>query len=347
MPDQTNLMPIRPKLWTLELRVRYIEFVSRYQIEWPVADPFAEAFHSLRMTGLFYCRSELTAPWGLWMPPMPGSLWFHAVTAGRCTLAVDGTASITLAPGAFTLITQGTGHFLRTEKSAETPNVLDIPHEMVSERYALLRHGGGGEACTLICGVVRLDHHVAQDLLRVLPPVIHADAFSESQTEWMASALKLMAFEAREISTGGETVITRLADILVIQAIRSWLARDPAATTGWLGALQDRQVGRALALIHRQPEHAWTVASLAQNTGMSRSAFAMRFRALVGQSPLQYLTAVRLRIADQLLNADKRLTVGELAGKLGYQSEAAFHRVYKRKRGVSPGEARRAENRRT
>lgn len=334
-------MPNRPEAWTDDEQVRYSQEVSRYQIQWPLADPFAEAFHSLRMTGMFYCRSELTAPWGLSMPPMPGSLWFHAVTAGRCTLEADDSAPITLSPGAFSLITQGTGHILRTEHATETPNVLDVPHEMVSERYALLRYGGGGQGCTLICGVVRLDHQVAQDLLRVLPPVLHADAFSESQAEWMASALKLMAFEAREISTGGETVITRLADILVIQAIRSWLARDPAATTGWLGALQHRQVGRALAHIHREPQQNWTVATLAEKAGMSRSAFAVRFQTLVGQSPMQYVTAVRLKIADQLLHAGNGLTIGEVAGKLGYQSEAAFHRVFKRKRGLSPGAARR------
>ena len=150
-----------------------------------------------------------------------------------------------------------------------------------------------------------------------------------------------MAAEARELRPGGETVITRLADILVIQAIRSWIARDPAARTGWLGALRDAKIGRAIALIHRDPARDWTLASLAAEVAMSRSAFAARFTELVGEPAMHYLGRWRMYVGADLAEGGER-ALGDVAGRLGYQSEAAFSRAFKRFMGISPGAARRA-----
>ena len=150
----------------------------------------------------------------------------------------------------------------------------------------------------------------------------------------MQSTMHLMAVEARQQSPGGETIVARLADILVVQAIRSWLGTDPAATKERLGALQDHQIGRCLAAIHREPAHNWTVRSLAAVAAMSRSAFAARFAELVGHTPLESLTEVRMRAASKLLTTEKRLTNGEVAARLGYQSEAAFNRAFKRMYGI-------------
>jgi AraC-like DNA-binding protein len=136
-------------------------------------------------------------------------------------------------------------------------------------------------------------------------------------------------------------VITRLADVLVIQAIRSWIEQDPAAQTGWLGALRDQQIGRALTLIHHDPARPWTVASLAHEVAMSRSAFAARFTELVGEPPMHYLARWRMSVALNWLKTDGA-ALGELALRLGYQSEAAFSRAFKRFIGVSPGAVRRS-----
>lgn len=160
------------------------------------------------------------------------------------------------------------------------------------------------------------------------------------QMDWMQSTLRLMAAEAKELRPGGETVITRLADILVIQAIRSWIQEDPAAQSGWLGALQDNQIGRVIALIHRDPGRPWTVASLATEVAMSRSAFAARFTELVGEPAMHYVARWRMRVALVWLKEDSA-ALGELASRLGYQSEAAFSRAFKRFIGISPGAVRR------
>ena len=187
--------------------------------------------------------------------------------------------------------------------------------------------------------MVRFDDPVALQLVRLLPSIIRIEASSSPEMDWIQSTLRYMAAEARELRPGGETVITRLADILVIQAIRSWIAQDPAAQKGWLGALRDKQIGRAISLIHRNPDHPWTVASLASEVAMSRSAFAARFTELVGEPAMHYVARWRMRLALTWLNED-RVTLAELASRLGYQSEAAFSRAFKRFNGISPGAVR-------
>jgi AraC-like DNA-binding protein len=149
-----------------------------------------------------------------------------------------------------------------------------------------------------------------------------------------------MAAEARELWPGGEAVLTRLGDILVIQALRSWLETDPGARSGWLGALQDRQIGPAIALIHEQPARTWTVATLADELAMSRSAFAARFTELVGEPVTAYVTRRRMQLAVGALR-DEGATVAELANRLGYRSEAAFSRAFKRVVGTAPATLRR------
>ena len=307
---------------------------------WPTEDPLGEALHFLRMTGSFYCRSELTAPWGMHLPPMPGCLWFHVVTSGRGWLEVDGAPSRLLQPGDLALVPHGEGHRLRSEAGVPTPGILDLHREQVSERYEILRHGRGGESTGMICGAVTFDHPAAHNLVRLLPRLMHIEAIGPLQSEWMLSTLRLMAAEARALRPGGETVITRLADILIIQAIRSWIETDPAAQTGWLGALRDHQIGHAIAMIHRDPARNWTVASLADAVAMSRSAFSARFTDLVDEPAMRYVTRQRMQLAMSWL-AEETATVGEAAERLGYASEAAFSRAFKRSTGTSPGAVRR------
>ncbi|MEO7911518.1 MAG: AraC family transcriptional regulator [Roseiflexaceae bacterium] len=308
--------------------------------EWTHIDPLGEALHFLRMSGIFYTRSEFTAPWGLELPALGDYLMFHVVTSGRCWLEVEGVEPHLLQPGALALVPHGRGHRLRSEPGAFAAPLFELPREQISERYEILRHGAGGAPTRMVCGSVRFDHPAARHLVTLLPRLICIETWSAPEGEWMASTLRLMGAEAQELLPGGETVITRLADILVIQAIRSWIAADPAAQTGWLGALQDKQIGRALLRIQRDPARAWTVASLASEVAMSRSAFAARFTELVGETPMQYLTRWRMHVALTWLK-EGDAPVSELAGQLGYQSDAAFNRAFKRIIGVSPGAARR------
>jgi AraC-like DNA-binding protein len=310
---------------------------------WPPADPLGEALYVLRLSDSFYSRCEFTAPWALALPAFPGSLMFHVVTAGRCWLEVEGAEPRLLQPGDLGLVPHGEGHRLASAPGVPGPGLFDLPRELVSERYEIIRQGGGGAATSLVCGTVRFDHPAARHLVGVLPSTIAVEAATSPQTEWLQSTLRFMAAEARELRPGGETVITRLADVLVIQAIRAWIEQDPAARTGWLGALRDPQVGRAIALIHRDPARAWSVATLAHEVAMSRSAFAARFAALVGEPPMRYVARWRMHVALTALK-EESATLGELALRLGYRSEAAFSRAFKRFIGVSPGAVRRSSD---
>jgi AraC-like DNA-binding protein len=305
-----------------------------------LADPLGEALHVLRLRGTFYSCCEFRAPWGLVLPPFPGTLMLHVVTSGRCWLEVAGEEPRCLQQGDLALVPHGEGHALVSEPGFAGMHLFDLPREDVSERYEIIRQNGGGAAAGLVCATVRFDHPAARHLVRALPRVITVEAWTSPQTEWIQSTLRFMSVEAAAMRPGGETVITRLADVLVIQAIRAWMEQDPAARTGWLGALRDPQIGRTIALIHGDPARPWTVGSLAHEVAMSRSAFAARFSELVGEPPMHYVTRWRIYTALTWLK-DEEATVGEVAYRLGYQSDAAFSRAFKRIVGVSPGGVRR------
>lgn len=339
MTERRRKMLDRPQAWMNE-RTGCTLGGMEAPDPFPPSDPLGEALHFLRMNGAYYCRSELTAPWGLSLPPMPGYVWFHVVTSGRLWLETGEEEHGWIRLGDLALVPHGEGHVLRSEPGAPAPGILDLERESVSDRYEILRHGEGGAPTSLICGAVRFANPAAGNLIELLPSTIHIEASASPRLEWMQSMLRLMAAEAGELRPGGEAVITRLGDILVIQAIRAWMDSDPAARRGWLGALQDPQIGRAISRIHREPAREWTVASLAHELAMSRSAFAARFTELVEEPVMSYVARWRMQVAVAALQEDNA-TVGQLADRLGYRSEAAFSRAFKRVVGVSPGAIRR------
>jgi len=305
-------------------------------------DPLGEALHLLRLTGTLYCRSELTAPWGVELPAFEDSMMFHIVTSGRCWLEVDGEEPRLLQQGSLALVPHGHGHTIRSSLDDKTVPLFDIPVEQVSERYEVMRYGGAGEFTHLTCGVVRFDHLAGQQLVAQLPQVLQIDSWDNEEGSWLQSTLRFIAREAREFRPGGETVITHLADILIIQAIRAWIDTAPEASKGWLAALRDKHVGKSLTLIHGAPEKNWTLDSLAREVGMSRSGFSARFTNLVGDSAMRYLTHWRMQLAhSQLQQTSDSLAI--ITERVGYQSEVAFCRAFKRTFGVPPGSVRGKE----
>jgi AraC-like DNA-binding protein len=308
---------------------------------WTPSDPLGEALHFLRMNSIFCSRSELSGSWSIALPAMQDCLMFHVVSSGQCWFEAEGVENRLLKPGDFALVPHGKGHILSSQPGMPTTDLFDLPREQISERYEIIRHSNGNDMPTkLICGAVRFSHPAARHLVELLPKIICIESWDSPQMSWIQSTLRLMAAEASELLPGGETVITRLADILVIQAIRSWMEKDPAAQTGWLGALQDKQIGQSILHIHRNPEYKWTVKSLAAKVAMSRSAYAARFKEIVGESPMQYVARWRMNVAQMWIR-EENLSFTEIASRLGYDSEAAFNRAFKRIIGITPGAARR------
>jgi AraC-like DNA-binding protein len=203
------------------------------------------------------------------------------------------------------------------------------------------RHGGSGERTLLLCGGTRFsppDH----PLVEALPETLLIRSGDGDDADWLASTLRVMALEATNPQAGSSTVVTRLVDILVIKAVRSWLQSEQEPADGWLGALRDPHLGRALVAIHRDPAAPWTVQALATEAAMSRASFSVRFTAATGMAPMRYVTRHRMSVATSLMR-EQGLAPAQAAEAVGYGSVAAFSRAYKRARGSTPARARRGD----
>jgi AraC-like DNA-binding protein len=309
------------------------------------ADTLGETLYSLRLNGAVYANSELTAPWGIEMPPMGGMMMFHIVTEGGCWLRFNDNESIYLKPGELAMIPRGEGHCIAHSEDQPCEPFFDIPVTKLSERLEYMRYGGSedgtgeegpGEETRLICGVLGFDHIAGQKLVSQLPQIIHIQCDdADLPCRPLQAMIELMEQEAASLAPGGETVMAQLADIIVIHAIRYWIEHAPEGSKGWLGALEDPKLGKALAAIHAHPETHWTVDRLAEQAGMSRSGFSARFTEVLGTSVKHYLTDWRMNLARMKI-LQSPVTLTELAQDLGYQSEAAFSRAYKRVFGVPP-----------
>ncbi len=307
----------------------------------PAADPLGESLHLLRLTGTLYCRAELTAPWGVEVPPLDSCMVLVVVTAGRCVLETDGTAPRTLDAGSVALLTRGAAHTMRSAAGAPVAPLFEIPVDQVSERYEVMRVDGGGALARVTYAVLCVESASTRRLVEQLPEVIQVDSWGDAAAGAFHDVLRIVAAEAETSRPGGETVMTRLADVLVVQLMRSWLDHAPEARLGWLAALRDPHVGRVLGAVHHAPELPWSLHVLAREARMSRSAFAARFAELVGVPPMRYVTTWRLQVAhDHLTTGAEPLPV--IARQVGYLSEAAFCRAFRREYGVSPGSLRRA-----
>lgn len=310
-------------------------------VPWERRDPLGEVLHLLRMRGSFYSKSDLSAPWGLEMPAFTDTITFHVITEGSCWLTGVDAEAIELRPGDLALVPHGRGHQLLSDPEQRSTARVDLlPQEYTGEHYSSLVYGGGGTWTRLICGIVGFDEPVARHVAQALPRIIVLPASTGLRHEAVQATVRLLTAELSDVRPGGEAVTTRLADVLVVQAIRLWLEDDPAARTGWLGALRDEQIGQALTAIHTRPGRRWTLSALAREAAMSRASFAARFTEVVGTPAMTYLTRWRMQVAHTRLR-EGAVGVRALAEDLGYGSEAAFTRAFSRTTGQTPGAVRR------
>jgi AraC-like DNA-binding protein len=305
-------------------------------------DPLTDILQDLRLESSFYARSDVSAPWGLAFSVKDGPS-FHVIVAGRGFLRID-AERILLHAGDLVLLPHGVDHQLASSSEGPSIPLEALPSERIGHNAALLRSEGDGERSLLICGGVRFAGPMAHPLLELLPRVLllpsEGDQEGKQEDAWLEATLRMLGAEALSLRPGSVAMMTRLADILVLQTIRAWLESDNNRQPGWLGALRDPDIGHALALIHHRAEEPWTVSSLAKEIHLSRSVFSERFSRLVGMPPRQYLTRWRMHLASSWIRED-RLSLSEVAYRLGYSSEAAFSRAFKRHLQVPPGVIRR------
>lgn len=299
-----------------------------------------DVLHLLQLTGTFYCVPELSAPWGIAVPDLDRQLVLIAVTEGACVVEFEDGDDLTLSAGQLLLLPHGRPVNIRDRLRSPLTPLFDIPATRYSPQFETMIHGGGGAVTRMTCGVLKVDHAAADRLVSLLPRSIFLDSFEPGAGTWVQTTLTYLAEEARDPRPGGETVLTRLTDILVVQAIRAWLDSTGDQVTGWLAALRDPKIGRALQSFHQAPQAGWTIAELAAVAGMSRSAFAARFKDLTGEGAMHYASRWRMQLALGELRQGVRSTA-EIAAQAGYESEAAFSRAFKKVTGRTPGSVRR------
>jgi AraC-like DNA-binding protein len=296
------------------------------------SDVLADTLHGFGMSGVFYAVSELAAPWGIAMPPLPGTMVFHLLTYGAAVIEVE-RERVEVRPGDLLLVPHGRGHtILDVDGSPPTP-LFDLPRVEQTERYERVRVTGDGDRTELVCGAVSFTGLGVGRLVRSLPPVIMVARDEDSG--WQRAALEVIAAESRHPQPGSDVVTARLADVLVVQAVRAWL-EAAAPDRGWVAGLRDPLLGRALSAFHADPAAPWSLDSLARTAGMSRSAFAARFTDLMGETAIGYVTAWRMDLAARLV-AEQSLPLSRVAERVGYRSEAAFNRAFRRAHGQTPG----------
>ncbi|MEO6600250.1 MAG: AraC family transcriptional regulator [Polyangiaceae bacterium] len=304
-------------------------------------DVLTDVLETVRVVAACYGRMEATAPWGIQIRAGEDAK-FHVVLEGHARLLVEGSDEpIELSAGDIVALPHGHAHSLIDDPGVTATQPLE---ELLVCRArgdgSVFRVGGGGESATIVSGRFRFEDRRNNPLLSVLPPVITLKGEVGKSILWLEPTLKFIACEAASGRPGSQTVIARLADVLFIQIVRGHLASLPANGSGWLGALADAQIGAALGHIHQSPEQDWTVQSLASKVAMSRSAFASRFMRLVGEPPLSYVTRWRMQKAAGMLREGKQ-TLAQVAAQVGYDSEAAFSKAFKRAVGSAPGAYRR------
>jgi AraC-like DNA-binding protein len=277
-------------------------------------------------------------PWGLALDAVPGAA-FHAVTDGLAWLRISSRPGVRLMPGDVVLLPAGTAHVLASAPDADT-----VPFDHLAAEQALAAgdelHLGAGVAQTrILCASYHQDPAVTVPLLTLLPDVLHIPSHQAGAA--LDTTLRLLAQEISRPRPGAAAVLNRIVDILLVQLLRSWLDTGPAheRPASWLSALTDPVAGPALAVLHTQPGHDWTIPSLAAAIGVSRATLARRFPAQVGSTPAAYLTRWRMDLAAVRLR-DTDDTVGTIARSLGYTSEYAFNRAFTRARDIPPGRYR-------
>jgi len=317
-------------------------------------DPITDVFKTMHVASVVHARLEATAPWGLMREAEVGKeaaphsaasenspsqfAHFGMVSRGNCWLSVEGIPDpLPLTGGDCFLLAPGSAYALRDNPRTRAHSFCEVAPKNSSN---VIHYGGGGAPTTIISGWFRFGQTSVKPLKRLLPELILIKA-DQAQTLALHSTLQLLASEMAEPAPGSEVMVNRLADILFIQCVRAHIASGSEnCKSGWLRAIFDPKIGEALKAMHERVENPWTVETLAAEAGMSRSAFALRFKELLGETPLEYLTNWRMYKATGLLQEDDK-KMFEVAKSVGYDSDAAFSKAFKRVLGVAPREYRR------
>ncbi|WP_332854953.1 AraC family transcriptional regulator [Duganella sp. S19_KUP01_CR8] len=299
-------------------------------------DPLTDILAGLRIRSANFTRMDASAPWGVTSPGAPGLNFVLLVRGSAILTTPGGPQPIALRSGDVFFKLDDTPYRLYDHEDSTLIDCADVEKLRVGNHIQI---GGGGALSTFVSGWFELDALQARPLLRVLPSLLHLK-LDQHRSLAFQSVLEMLALETESPGMGSEAVLSRLFELLFVHSIRAYSLQPGGPTHGWLGAIADRHLARALQAMHGNPAEDWTVESLARMAGMSRSGFAARFKTIVGQAPLEYLTQWRMYCATRLLQRGD-VALSEVSRQVGYESVAAFNRVFRRETAMTPGAFRK------
>jgi AraC-like DNA-binding protein len=320
-------------------------------------DALSEVLGAIRLTGAVFLDMELRAQWSyltaparkiadVLMPDADHVIPYHLVTEGTCYARLLHGGPVELRAGDLILFPAGDRHVLATASEAALRlKPIEITGASLDEflkrgQIAALRKGRAGETTRIVCGFLACDRYLAEPILLSLPRMLKVSMRDGGTAAWVQSSIRYSVLESASSRPGSAVVLARLSEVLFAEAVRHYMDELPPGQSGWLAGLRDRYVGRALSLLHEQPAYPWTVDELAGKVGLSRSALSQRFSALIGAPPMQYLARWRTSLAATRLR-DSDVAIIRVATDVGYESEAAFNRAFKRQFGLPPATWRR------
>jgi len=312
-------------------------------------DALSEVLKAVKLDSAFFYNAEFSAPWSFRSPKSCKLAPYINQSAGHVIvhhLLIEGKAYATLGherleigPGDVVIFPHGDSHCL---ESGPTPKPIDGERELqqiFSQGLALSRMGGGGEVTRFVCGFMVCEQNLSQLFLTGLPPVFKVNIRRDPSGQWLEKSILDSISRAKEGGAGANAVLARLCEALFMETLRRYMNLLPEGHTGWLAGARDAEIGKVLAQIHRQPATRWTIAGLAHEAGLSRSVLAERFRRYLGVPPVAYLTRWRMELGAQMLSSTMS-SVAQIASKVGYDSEQAFNRAFKRSFGKPPARYR-------
>jgi AraC family transcriptional regulator, alkane utilization regulator len=314
-------------------------------------DVLSDALRVIRLKGALFLNAEFREPWCVKAPRgvelgrnhgLPGHqvAVCHLVIEGRCWLQLPGAEPLEMAAGDVVALPQGDPHILGSGLRGGPVSAGDAVHVRLPE-LTRQSYGGSGAATVVVCGWFAYERHVRIPVMAAFPRAFRASIRNRPSGAWLENSIRYAVEESASGRPGSEALADKLAEILFLESLRAHIETLPERETGWLAGLRDPVVGRGIAAMHEAPAQAWTVASLARAAGTSRTVLAERFAALMGMPPMQYLMQWRIALAAHLLRDDDEPSLARVAERIGYDSEAAFSRAFKRQYGVPPGTWRR------
>jgi AraC-like DNA-binding protein len=313
-------------------------------------DVLSEVLKVVKLQGALFYNGEFSSPWSFCSPSSNKLAPYIAPTARHVVmyqLLTEGRASarlvdgeyISLDAGDIVIFPHGDAHILENGAPTKAVDMAKELARILSQGLKLSRMGGGGEVTKFVCGFMACEPRLSQVFLNGLPPMFKVSIRNDASGRWLENSIRFSVNEADASRAGGEAVLAKLSEVLFVETLRAYIAHLPPQQTGWLAGARDSEVGMTLALMHRNPAHPWTIASLAKEAGVSRSVLAERFRHYLNEPPMSYLTRWRLQVGAQML-ASTSYSVAQIASEVGYESEPAFNRAFKREFTMPPARFR-------